>query len=86
MRAPSHINALSAAGPHGTMRISSLDVPMVALGKPTPFVTPRDEVPDMSGGIHYNPHNNIWNTNYVLWYPFNEEDANSQFRFTIDIS
>ena len=26
------------------------------------------------GGVHFNIHNNVWNTNYALWYPFDEAD------------
>ena len=32
-------------------------------------------------GFAFNLHNNIWNTNYPLWYPFTEEDKNFKARF-----
>ena len=48
--------------------MSSMDVPVVCTGMATPFPTPRTEPPDMSQGVHFNIFNNIWNTNYVLWY------------------
>jgi hypothetical protein len=50
----------SAAG--GSMHLSSLDVPCIAAGEPTPFPTPRNVAPDMSFGVSYNVYNNIWNT------------------------
>lgn len=33
-------------------------------------------------------YNNIWNTNYILWYPFLEggQDADSRFRFQVAVS
>jgi hypothetical protein len=42
------------------MYLSSLDVPCIAAGKPTPFPTPRNVAPDMSHGVSYNIYNNIW--------------------------
>ena len=51
---------------------------------PTPFPAPLDPLPDSSVvGIAFNIHNNIWNTNYPLYYPFVEEDANFRSRFTV---
>jgi hypothetical protein len=43
-------------------------VPIVSTGIASPFVSPRTEAPDMNGGVHYNILQNIWNTNYVLWW------------------
>jgi hypothetical protein len=40
----------------------------------------------MKGGVHANVQNNIWNTNYVMWYPFEPEDAASRFRFELDFA
>ena len=67
----------------GGLHLSSADVPCIASGKPTPFPTPRNVAPDMSYGVSYNVYNNIWNTNYVLWYPFDEADADLKSRFTL---
>ena len=30
--------------------------------------------------------NNIWNTNFPQWYPFEEEDSDAQFRFEVRIT
>ena len=67
------------------VKISSLDVPIVSFGTANPFPTPRTEAPDMNGGVHFNILNNVWNTNYVLWYPFNDRDSSSKFRFRIEL-
>ena len=40
----------------------------------------------MAHGVHFNILNNIWNTNYCLWYPFNEEDRNIRSRFALELN
>ena len=66
-----------------SMWLSSKDVPCICTGTPTPFPTPRNEPPKMADGVSYNIYNNIWNTNYVLWYPFAAEDADMKARFSL---
>ena len=66
--------------------LSSLDVPIVSTGTASPFISPRTRKPDMDGGVHYNIFQNIWNTNYVLWYPFRDEDVNTRSRFHLEIN
>ena len=65
--------------------MSSLDVPCISAGNPSPFPTPRDGVPDMRLGLGYNVFNNIWNTNYVLWYPFDDADKDLKARFSLKL-
>ena len=66
--------------------LSSLDVPVLSTGIASPFVSPRNEVPDMLGGVHYNIFQNIWNTNYVLWYPYDGVDKHIRSRFELAIT
>ncbi len=48
-----------------------------ALPFPAPgYVTPLD-------GVAYNLHNNAWDTNYILWYPFVGGDESWRTRFLI---
>lgn len=61
--------------------LTSLDVPVMCTGKPTPFITPRTGPPDMAEGVSWNIYQNIWNTNYVLWYPFEAADKHIRSRF-----
>jgi hypothetical protein len=56
-----------SAKPAPSLRLTSLDVPIVSAGAANPFVTPRNGPPDMSKGMHFNIFQNLWNTNYVLW-------------------
>lgn len=65
----------------GAFELTSLDVPVMCTGKATPFVTPRTEPPDMAEGVSWNVYQNIWNTNYVQWYPFEEADRHIRSRF-----
>ena len=36
-------------------------------------------------GFYYNLYNNVWDVNYIFWYPFMEEERNQKFRFQFDI-
>jgi hypothetical protein len=53
--------AVGAGRPIG-FTISSLDVPVISMGRANPFPTPRSAPPDMSHGVHFNIHQNLWNT------------------------
>ena len=69
--------------------MNSTDVPLVCPitgdGRtPTPFPVPLQTLPDdIVTGIAYNLHNNIWNTNYPLYYPFLPGDENFKARFSL---
>ena len=73
------------------IRFSSPDVPLVcpivndsSFKTPTPFPAPLQPI-DLSllKGFAFNIHNNIWNTNYPLWYPFVDEDKDFKTRYTM---
>ena len=86
--APQMGRSMETAGNTGLVgiNITSLDVPVVCTGAVTPFPSPRTEAPDMTHGVHFNIFQNIWNTNYVLFYPFVEEDATVRSRFDLKFS
>jgi len=65
------------------LRLTSLDVPIMSVGAANPFPSPRTEAPDMSKGVHWNLFQNLWNTNYILWYPFTGRDASIRSRFEL---
>ncbi|XP_011409863.1 PREDICTED: uncharacterized protein LOC105316568 [Amphimedon queenslandica] len=77
----------SSSGP--TIAFNSTDVPIVCPiiddgHSPTSFPVPLDSLVDDSViGIAFNIHNNIWNTNYPLYYPFVSGDENFRARFTV---
>lgn len=51
---------MSWDGAAGSLRLESLDVPIVVPGDATPFTSPRTEAPNMTKGVHFNVLNNIW--------------------------
>ena len=63
------------------MTFQSLDTSVLCVGYPNPFPTPPSP-PAMDDGFAFNIFNNIWGTNYVMWYPYKEEDKSSKYRFT----
>jgi len=65
--------------------LKSLDIPLVSPGVPNALSAPF-VIPDLSKGFHYLLTANIWGTNWPGWYPFIDEDANSQFRFEAVLS
>lgn len=61
----------------GNLQIETLDAALVAPG--TPHLTNFDDAqPDLEQGVFFNLYNNIWGTNFPMWY---EEDA--RFRFVV---
>ena len=54
------------------------------LGEPNAFPTPTDQEPDWSQGASFILHNNIWNTNYIMWYPFNQAETDLIFNYQLD--
>ncbi|KAJ8311290.1 hypothetical protein KUTeg_011157 [Tegillarca granosa] len=35
-------------------------------------------------GMAFNLYNNLWGTNYIYWYPFEQRDIDQKFRFTLN--
>ncbi len=60
-----------------------LACPILEGKEPTalPFPAPGDSPP--LDGMAYNLHNNVWDTNYILWYPFVAGDESWRTRFLI---
>eukprot|EP00123_Amoebidium_parasiticum_P011468 comp20732_c0_seq1/m.27111 comp20732_c0_seq1/g.27111 ORF comp20732_c0_seq1/g.27111 comp20732_c0_seq1/m.27111 type:complete len:818 (-) comp20732_c0_seq1:638-3091(-) len=72
------------------LRIESLDsaivTPLTPNIHPYGFLLPAPISPlqptDING-MAFNLFNNVWNTNYILFYPFLKEERNMKFRFNI---
>ena len=60
------------------------DTSLVCIGYPTPFPIPMEQ-PDVDKGFAFNVYNNIWGTNYIMWYPYLPEDASSKYSFQITL-
>jgi hypothetical protein len=62
------------------MTVSMMDAVLVAPGQPS-LLDFHNRLPDLQHGIHINLLNNVWGTNFPMWY---EDDA--LFRFSIKIA
>eukprot|EP00731_Ephydatia_muelleri_P008681 Em0004g1019a len=67
-----------------SLAFNSLDTSLVCVGNPNAFPTPMQQ-PDVSSGFSFNIFNNIWGTNYIMWYPYLLEEANAKYRFFMTI-
>jgi hypothetical protein len=77
------LHALEAAVYHdtrGSMRFATLDAPLLAPGEPS-LLNFTNRPPPLRRGIHFNLYNNIWGTNFPMWYG---EDARFRFILTMD--
>jgi hypothetical protein len=68
------------AGDDGACRILSADAPLVAPGEPA-LLQFDNRQPPLRKGMHFNLYNNIWGTNFPMWY---DEDAAFMFRVVFD--
>ena len=62
-----------------SLKIVSLDAPLVAPGRPS-LLDFNNDLPQIEQGMHFNLLNNLWGTNFPMWF---EEDC--RFRFEISI-
>jgi hypothetical protein len=51
--------------------------------EPTVLPFPASGDSQALDGVAYNLHNNVWDTNYILWYPFVAGDESWRARFQI---
>ena len=51
-----------------SVTVTPLDSPLVSFGTSSVFPTPIDSEPDFQQGAYFVLHDNLWNTNYVMWY------------------
>ena len=69
------------------MEIISPDValvcPMTNKQRPTVLKAPITPIKDSITGMAFNVYNNVWDTNYILWYPYLPEDEKFKARFSI---
>jgi hypothetical protein len=59
------------------LAIETLDAPLVAPGEPA-LLNFTNRQPPLREGMHFNLYNNVWGTNFPMWY---EDDA--RFRFVL---
>jgi len=65
------------------IHIESLDSGFLSIGAPNPFPLLNASPQRIMNGFYFNLANNVWGTNFVLWYPFDPADENLLSRFTM---
>ena len=69
------------------LQILSPDVPLALVitetRPPSPFPFPLKPIQEKITGMAFNIYNNIWNTNFIYFYPYNNEDRNFKARFVM---
>ena len=59
------------------LQLLTQDVPLVSIATrqrpPSPFPVPLKPISQKElTGVAFNLYNNIWDTNYILWYPYHD--------------
>ncbi|KAL0486672.1 hypothetical protein AKO1_001653 [Acrasis kona] len=67
---------------YNSIVVRSEDAPLVAFGERVALPTPMNVKPDMKKGFHFNAMNNLWGTNYIMWYPYLEDEDTGKISFT----
>jgi len=62
------------------LQIETLDAPLAAPGEPA-LLRFHQDLPAVEGGVHFNLYNNVWGTNFPMWF-----DQDARFRFTLQAS
>jgi hypothetical protein len=62
----------------GVIRITSLDAPLVVIGERN-ALNYSTVLPDLSKGVHFCLFNNLWGTNYTMWW-----EGSISYRFKIE--
>ncbi|CAE7856399.1 unnamed protein product, partial [Symbiodinium sp. KB8] len=57
-----------AAHADATLSIVPWDASLINIGTPTAYPSPLEGLPDTTEGIASLLYNNIWNTNYIMWW------------------
>lgn len=70
-------NAVRVSKQNAALELQCWDSALVAVGKPR-LLDFDNTLPDLRDGFHANLFNNVWGTNFPMWF---EDDA--QFRFTL---
>lgn len=62
------------------LTLRGIDTGLISIGSPSLLNFSR-ALPDPRGGIWFNLHNNVWGTNFPMWY-----DQDARFRFTLNFA
>jgi hypothetical protein len=73
------VESITNTDPAAPWLISSLDAALAAPGSPD-FINFDDAQPDLADGWHFNLWNNVWGTNFPMWYG---QDARFRFKLSL---
>jgi hypothetical protein len=59
------------------LTIETLDAPLLAPGEPS-LLDFNNRQPSLERGMHFNLYNNVWGTNFPMWY-----QGDARFRFSM---
>lgn len=62
----------------GTLRITSLDAPLLVIGERN-LLNYSTSLPDLSRGVHFCLYENLWGTNFSMWW-----EGSIDFRFRVE--
>ena len=63
----------------GRVRITSYDAPLIAVGERS-VLNYSTKLPDIKGGVHFCLFNNVWGTNFSMWF-----EGSLTYRFKIEL-
>lgn len=68
--------------------MSSTDValvsPITQQHGPMSYAMPLEPITDPIQGAAFNIYNNVWDTNFIFWYPYLKGDKDQRSRFSVD--
>jgi hypothetical protein len=72
-------NYIDLVTPKGTVRITSIDAPVVAIGERR-GINYSTQLPDLKQGVHFCLFNNLWGTNFAMWW-----GGSMEYRFVLEM-
>ena len=78
-----HLHVVDQISCGSSLTVSPIDAPLVSFGTPSAFPVSLTKEPDLSSAAHFILHDNLWNTNYVMWYPYQNIGQDLKLRFEI---
>jgi len=72
-------NCIDLITDKGTVRITSLDAPFAVIGERN-MLNYSKHLPELNKGVHFCLFNNLWGTNFTMWW-----EGNITYRFIIEV-
>jgi hypothetical protein len=80
------VDSVTASWPDRTFNVASPQAGLVRWGKIGALPVPTDLNPDVSLGASFVLFDNTWNTNYIMWYPYNAGEQNIRYDFIVNVT